>query len=105
MPKPTRPKSAAMRFLRKRYIGDNPKRIASLEMEREGLDIADKIYNLRAKAGISQRELAKRVGTTAANICRLENADYHGHSLSMLRRIAAALKMRIDVRFLPMAGK
>jgi DNA-binding XRE family transcriptional regulator len=101
MGKTNRPKSAALRHLRDRYIGNDPKRIASLEEERANLDIACKIYELRTKAGLSQRELAKRIGTSAANICRLENADYQGHSLPMLRRIAAALEMRVDVRFLP----
>jgi ribosome-binding protein aMBF1 (putative translation factor) len=101
MAKATRRKSAALRHLRDRYIGNNPKRLASLEAERTNLDIACQIYELRTKAGLSQRELAKRVGTSAANICRLENADYQGHSLSMLRRIATALQMRVDVRFLP----
>ena len=100
-----KPKSAALRYLYDRYVGDNPKRLASLEAERASLDIACKIYDLRTKAGMSQRELAKRIGTSAANICRLENADYQGHSLSMLRRIAAALEMRVDVRFLPIARK
>jgi hypothetical protein len=32
---------------------------------------------------------------------RLEDADYEGHSLAMLRRIAAALDKRVDIRFLP----
>jgi ribosome-binding protein aMBF1 (putative translation factor) len=105
MAKTIQPKSAALRHLQDRYFGNNPKRLASLEAKRTSLDIACKIYDLRTKAGLSQRELAKRVGTSAANICRLENADYQGHSLSMLRRIAAALEMRVDVRFLPIARK
>ena len=79
--------------------------LASLEAARANLDIGCKIHELRTKAGLSQRELAKRIGTSAANICRLENADYQGHSLSMLRRIAAALEMRVDVRFVPMRRK
>jgi len=105
MAKTQQPKSAALRHLHDRYIGNNRKRLDSLEAERTNLDIACKIYDLRTKAGMSQRELAKRIGTSAANICRLENADYQGHSLSMLRRIAAALEMRVDVRFLPIARK
>jgi hypothetical protein len=43
----------------------------------------------------------KLVGTTASVICRLEDADYEGHSLAMLRRIAAALGKRAEIRFLP----
>ena len=66
-----------------------------LEAERIDLDVACKIYDLRTKADFSQRGFAKRIGTSAANVCRLENADYQGHSLSMLPRIAAALEMRM----------
>jgi predicted transcriptional regulator len=50
---------------------------------------------------LSQRELAKKVGTSASAICRLEDADYDGHSLSMLKRIAEALDKRVEIRFLP----
>jgi len=63
--------------------------------------IGRQIRELRKKAGLSQRALAKSVGTTASVICRLEDADYGGHSLSMLNRIAAALNKKIEVRFLP----
>jgi hypothetical protein len=45
--------------------------------------------------------LAKLIGTTASVICRLEDADYGGHSLAMLRRIGAALHQRVEVRFVP----
>jgi transcriptional regulator with XRE-family HTH domain len=45
--------------------------------------------------------LAKRVGTTQSVISRLEDADYEGHSLAMLNRIAAAVERRVDIRFLP----
>jgi hypothetical protein len=36
---------------------------------------------------------------------RLEDADYQGHCLAMLRRIAAALDKRAEIRFLPVRGK
>ena len=51
----------------------------------------EKYTSPRKKAGLSQRQLAELVGTTASVICLLEDADYQGHSLSMLRRIASAL--------------
>jgi len=44
---------------------------------------------------------AKLIGTTASVICRLEDADYEGHSLGMLRRIGAALNQRVEIRFVP----
>ncbi|MCC6345532.1 MAG: XRE family transcriptional regulator [Bryobacterales bacterium] len=90
-----------MQYLYDRYIGDDPKSIESFEEEVLNAEIARKIYDLRTKAGLSQRELAKKVGTSASAICRLEDADYDGHSLSMLKRIAEALDKRVEIRFLP----
>jgi hypothetical protein len=40
-------------------------------------------------------------GTSASAIARLEDADYTGHSLSLLKRVASALDKRIEIRFLP----
>ena len=81
------------------YFKHRPDFEASLQEELANMDIARKIYELRKKAGLTQKELAKRVGTTASVISRLEDADYEGHSLSMLRRIAAALGKKIQIRF------
>ena len=94
-----KPTSDAVEILHRRYYENHPERLASLEEERANLDIACKIYDLRNKAGLTQKELAKLVGTTPSVISRLEDADYEGHSLSMLRRIAAALDKRVEIRF------
>jgi DNA-binding XRE family transcriptional regulator len=72
-----------------------------IEQEQDNLDIARKIYELRTKAKLSQADLARKVGTTQSVISRLEDADYDGHSLEMLRRIASALERRVEIRFLP----
>jgi transcriptional regulator with XRE-family HTH domain len=53
---------------------------------------------------MSQKRLAELVGTTPSVISRLESDDYRGHSLAMLRRIAAALDRRVEVRFVPIRG-
>lgn len=92
-------KSATLQWTYDRYIGKDPKRIQEYEEEVLNAEIARRIYDLRTKAGLSQRELAKRVGTTASTICRLEDADYEGHSLSLLKRIAEALDKRVEIRF------
>lgn len=91
----------AVEILHSRIIGEDPKRMVELEKIRADDDVARKLYNLRTGAGLSQRALAKLVGTTASVICRLENADYEGHSLAMLNRIALALDKRVEIRFLP----
>jgi ribosome-binding protein aMBF1 (putative translation factor) len=48
------------------------------------LEVAQMIYDARAKAGLSQRELAQLTGSRQSVIALLEDADYSGHSLSML---------------------
>ena len=93
--------SKASRYLYNRYIAGDPKREEAYEEEVVNAEIARKIYQLRTSAGLTQQELAARVGTTKSAISRLEDADYEGHSLSMLKRIAEALNKRIEIRFLP----
>lgn len=63
--------------------------------------VAKLIYDARTKAHMTQAQLAKLIGTTQSVIARLEDADYDGHSLTMLQRIAAALNRRIEIRFVP----
>ena len=67
--------------------------------------IAQEIYALRAKADLTQKQLAKMIGTTGSVISRLEDADYDGHSLKMLQRIAIALDYRLEVRFTLVRGR
>jgi transcriptional regulator with XRE-family HTH domain len=68
-----------------------------IEAERVNADIAQMIYDARIQAGLTQEELAKRVGTKQPVIARLEDADYQGHSLNMLQRIAKALNRTLRV--------
>src|SRR5688572_15558491 len=82
-----------------KIMDDDPEMRALIAEERANLQVATEIYNLRTKAKLSQEQLAKKVGTTQSVISRLEDADYDGHSLSMLQRIAAALNKRVEVRF------
>ena len=79
--------------------GNDPKRQQMFEEEVANREVAHKIYQLRQGAGLSQAELARRVGTTQSVISRLEDADYEGHSLAMLNRIAAAVERRVEIRF------
>ena len=95
----------AVKILRKRYIKGSKRRQESVRKERENLDIAEQIYNLRTAAHLSQRELANLVGTTQSAISRLEDADYNGHSLAMLRKIGSALNQRVQVRLVPINSR
>ena len=104
MGKRKRKTSDAVEILYRRYFEGKPEMLALLEEERLNARVARDIYQLRENANLTQRELAKIVGTQASVICRLEDADYEGHSLSMLRRIAAALNNRIEIRFIPIVS-
>ena len=95
-----KPTSDAVGIIHRRYYEGRPERIAALDHARTNDDVARKIASLRIEIGLSQRQLAKLVGTTASVICRLEDADYKGHSLAMLHRIAAALHRRVEIRFI-----
>ena len=88
-------------IMHRRYFEGRPQRLAALEEARASAEVAREIHSLRENAGLTQAQLAKLVGTTPSVISRLEDADYQGHSLSMLRRIAAALNRRVEIRFLP----
>ena len=94
-------KNSLVDYLHDRYVGDDPKRQAEYEEARAGAEVARQIYALRKEAGLTQRKLAELVGTQHSVICRLEDDDYEGHSLSMLRRIASALGKRVEIRFVP----
>ncbi|MCG6923444.1 MAG: helix-turn-helix domain-containing protein [Acidobacteria bacterium] len=66
--------------------------------------VARMIYEARTHAGLTQARLAELIGTKQPVIARLEDADYEGHSLSMLQRIAEALGQRLEVNFVPATG-
>src|SRR5271154_4212681 len=91
----------ALEIMDQEFYDGKPERMAELEQMRADDAVARKIVELRTKGGLSQRALAKLVGTTASVICRLEDADDEGHSLAMLHRIAAALHRRVEIRFVP----
>ena len=88
-------------IIRHALLGNDPELLRQVEEHKAALEIAGQIYDLRTAAGLSQKELAGLVGTSQSAISRLEDADYEGHSLQMLRRIASALGRRVEVRFVP----
>jgi ribosome-binding protein aMBF1 (putative translation factor) len=64
------------------------------------IDLALLVREMREEAGLTQAELAKKVGTTQSVIARLEDAEYMGQSLTMLERVAVvcgvALKLHAE---------
>ena len=84
-----------------RVTGNTESVKAGVAHARTNLEVAQMIYDVRTRAGLSQSELAALIGSKQPVIARLEDADYEGHSLTMLQRIASALGKRLELRFVP----
>ena len=93
------PTTDAVVILNRRF--GNPESEAYMVEELERILIGNQIYELRTQAGMTQAALAKKVGIKAAEIDRLENADFEDHPLPLLRKIAAVFGRRIEINFTP----
>ncbi len=85
-----------------RYLDEqlkDPEFASRYESAGEAWDVAMQLAALRQKAGLSQKELARRLNTSQQQISRLESPGYEGHSLANLRRVAQALNARVRVTF------
>ena len=100
----TRKTRDATEILKHRF-GIDPATDATVQGFAENFRIAQMIYDARTAAGLTQKQLAEAVGTTQSVISQLEDADYGGHSHSMLRRIAKSLHMEVEVRLVPRSAK
>ena len=98
--------STASEILYSRYYRGKPKeRLAEARAAMASLALGDKIRSLREKAGLTQAQLAKRIGTQPSQISRIEDADYSGHSVETLRRIAGALNATLRIDLVPEPAK
>lgn len=85
----------------RRDVGEDPSFRRMVEEEKLNARVARMILEARTESGLTQKQLAELLDTTQPTIARLEDADYEGHSLTMLRRIAEALHQNLEVRFVP----
>lgn len=65
-------------------------------------EVGERIHAAREAAGLSQRELARRMGTSQAAIDRLE-AGGVGATLTTLQRVATALDLEVSIELRPSA--
>jgi ribosome-binding protein aMBF1 (putative translation factor) len=72
----------------KQMTADDPELENMVKESSLNAEVAQLIYETRTQAGLTQQQLADRIGSKQSVIERLEDADYEGHSLSMLQRIA-----------------
>jgi len=86
-------------------IGDDQELREMCEQATINAHVAQLIYDARNSTGLSQQKLAEMIGTTQSVISRLEDADYEGHSLSMLSRVAQALNRQVKIDLIPIDSK
>lgn len=81
----------------------NPEFRAEYErIEREEMPMLDAILKARAEAGLTQAQVAERMGTKPPAVARLEAALVSGKpspSMATLKKYAAALGKRVEIRF------
>jgi transcriptional regulator with XRE-family HTH domain len=95
-PQKTWKTSDALEIIDKTIVCDNAEFRELVEEATVNALVAQAIYDGRKSAGLTQAELADLIGTKQPVISQLEDADYEGHSLSMLKRIADALNQRLE---------
>lgn len=100
MTKKSRKTASAIDIIR-HETGVNARTNARVQAFRRPYEIAQMIYDARTKAGLTQQQLARLIGTKQPVISQLENADYQGQSLAMLERIARALDLEVQLRLVP----
>jgi ribosome-binding protein aMBF1 (putative translation factor) len=99
-PPNTRRRSDGLRIL-ERVTGRDAQLRKDIAEANVNFRMAQLIYDARTAAGLTQQQLADLIGTRQSVIARLEDAEYRGHSLTMLARIADALHRQLEVAFVP----
>jgi ribosome-binding protein aMBF1 (putative translation factor) len=66
--------------------------------------VVGEMIEARQAAGLTQTELAARMGTSQSVIARLENAR-HMPTFDMIARYAAAIGRRLDIRLVPSSAE
>ena len=98
-----RPRTAAE--IIDRITGHDPELRRLITEATLNAEVAEMLHKARTRSGLTQKELADRLGTKQPVIARLEDGEYTGHSLTMLQRIAVALGCRLQLRLVPTRGK
>ena len=79
----------------------NPKFRKAWEELQPEFDLMEKMIIARGKAGISQKELARRIGTKQSAIARLEGGGFNKATVETLGKIADALNFKLVIKLQP----
>jgi transcriptional regulator with XRE-family HTH domain len=72
----------------------------------EEFELLDEILKARTASGLTQAEVAARIGTTQSAVARLESEiGKHSPSIATLKRYASALGYKLQVRLVREASR
>lgn len=94
-----------LKLIDERFFKGRPDLKLRVEQEVERLRLAERLREMREAEGLSQQELADRVGTQRSVIARIENPGYDRHSMSTLRKVSEALGHVMRIEFAPSKEK
>src|SRR5688500_16981904 len=69
---------------------------------RLALEIAIQFAALRERRGLTQRQLAERLGRSQQAVSKIENPSHGGHNLARLKATVKALDATLDVTIVPL---
>lgn len=69
---------------------------------RDSVEISRQLVKLRLARGLTQAELAARMGCKQADISRLEREEYKGYTINQLEKIAANLDAKVRLNIVPL---
>ena len=79
----------------------SPAFAGAFDKRRAETEVAFQIRRLRQAQGLSQKDLARKIGCSQQAVSAIEQAGYKRHSLPLLRRIAAVLNADVVVALIP----
>lgn len=88
----------ALHYLKQKVEKDREAKKFYEEYSRR-FDLAEKIREMREAAGLTQKQLADKIGTKQSGIARLEDPDYESYSLATLKKIAQFFKKELIIGF------
>ena len=90
--------SSSLKQFKRRALS-RPEVKAAYDASADEFAFLDEVLKARAKSGLTQAEVAERIGTTQSAIARLESAEpKHSPSIATLQKYAKALGYAVQVR-------
>jgi transcriptional regulator with XRE-family HTH domain len=87
-----------------RRMLDDPAVKSEYDAQADEFALLDELLRARRRAGLTQAEVAERMGTKTLSVARLESgggSKRHSPSLETLRKYAEAVGCRLEIRLQP----